>query len=107
VQYSGHDSHSIDGDLPSTISGLLEDTDLLQGLENGPLDTGSGILVVRRPVSSSVGTSVKLGKSTNTNVLPQVDVTGDGSWIVARMIKRKSGFYSTCLFRFYDVPART
>ena len=70
-------SLSVNADLPSTVSGLLEHTDLLQRLEDGPLDTGSGVLVVRGPVSTSVGTSVELGESTNTDVLPEVDVSGD------------------------------
>lgn len=70
-------SLSVNADLPSAVSGLLEHTDLLQRLEDGPLDTGSGVLVVRGPVSTSVGTSVELGESTDTDVLPEVDVSGD------------------------------
>lgn len=70
-------SLSVNADLPSTVSGLLEHTNLLQRLEDGPLDTGSGVLVVRGPVSTSVGTSVELGESTDTDVLPEVDVSGD------------------------------
>lgn len=74
-----HSRHSlsVNADLPSAVSGLLEHTDLLQRLEDGPLDTGSGVLVVRGPVSTSVGTSVELGESTDTDVLPEVDVSGD------------------------------
>ena len=71
------DSLSVDADLPATVSGLLEHTDLLQRLEDGPLDTGSGVLVVRGPVSTTVGTSVELGEGTDTDVLPEVDVSGD------------------------------
>ena len=84
-------SLSVDADLPSTVGGLLEHTDLLQRLEDGPLDTGSGVLVVRGPVSTTVGTTVELGEGTNTDVLPQVDVSGD------RGCERASGIVSGLL----------
>ena len=79
IAWNHHLRHSlsVNADLPSTVSGLLEHTDLLQRLEDGPLNTGSGVLVVRGPVSTSVGTSVELGESTDTDVLPEVDVSGD------------------------------
>jgi hypothetical protein len=88
----GLHSLSVNADLPSTVGGLLEHTDLLQRLEDGPLDTGSGVLVVRGPVSTTVGTTIELGEGTNTDVLPQVDVSGDRG--CERASEITSGFFS-------------
>lgn len=72
---------SVNRDSSTSVGGLLQDTDLLQGLDDGSLNTGRGVLVVRRSVSSSVLTTVKLGQSADTDVLSQVDVSGDGGCV--------------------------
>ena len=56
----------------------LEDTDLLQRLNNGALDTGGRIAVVAWLCAAAVLGAVELGEGANTNVLAEVDVTGDG-----------------------------
>lgn len=71
-------SLTINRDSSTTVRGLLQDTDLLEGLDDGSLDTGGGVLVVRGSVSSSVLASVELGEGSDTDVLSQVDVSGDG-----------------------------
>lgn len=73
------DAHSILADLPASVRGGLKHTNLLKRLDNGPLDTGGGVTVVGRSGASSVLSTVELGKGTDTNVLPEVDVSGDGS----------------------------
>jgi hypothetical protein len=70
---------SVNGDSSTSVRGLLQDTNLLQRLDDGSLNTSGGVLVVRRSVSSSVLTTVELGKGSDTDVLSQVDVSGDGS----------------------------
>lgn len=57
----------------------LKDTDLLEGLADTSLDGTGGVTVVGGSRSSSVLSTVELGKSTDTNVLSEVDVSGDGS----------------------------
>lgn len=56
----------------------LEDTDLLQRLEDGSLNTLGRVAVVAWSDTSSVLGTVELGKSTDTNVLSEVDVSGNG-----------------------------
>ena len=63
----------------STVVGLFEDTDFFEGLTDPSLDTGRALCVVRGAVSSSVTATVKFCESTNTDVLAEVYVTGDGS----------------------------
>lgn len=74
------DAHSVLADLPASVRGSLKHTNLLKRLDNGPLDTSGGVTVVGRSSTSSVLGTVELGKSTDTDVLPEVDVSGDGSY---------------------------
>jgi len=67
------------GDSSSTVLGLFEDTDLLEGLADLALDAGGRITVVRGAVSATVLATVKLGEGTDTDILAEVDVTSDGS----------------------------
>ena len=63
------DSHSILADFSSTVGSGFKDTNLLEGLDNGSLDTSGRVSVVRWSDSSSVLGSVELGKSSNTHGL--------------------------------------
>jgi hypothetical protein len=56
----------------------LEDTDLLEGLDDVALDTGGRVAVVAGLDTTAVLGAVELGEGTNTNVLAEVDVTGNG-----------------------------
>ena len=58
----------------------LKHTDLLEGLDNVSLDTLGRVAVVAWSGSSSVLGSVQLGERTDTDVLSEVDVSGDRSW---------------------------
>jgi hypothetical protein len=61
---------AVNGDAATTTgSVLLEDTDLLEGLENLALDRAGGVGVVRGAVTAVGGTTVELLESTNTDVL--------------------------------------
>lgn len=58
----------------------LENTNLLQRLNDVSLDTLGRVSVVTRSHSSSVLGSVELGKSTDTDVFSEVDVSSDGGY---------------------------
>lgn len=72
------DSLSVLADPPSTVRCRLEHTNLLEGLNDVPLNTGSGIAVVAWAGTAAVLGTVKLGESADTDVLAEVDVTGNG-----------------------------
>jgi hypothetical protein len=55
----------------------LEDTDLLESLDNVPLHTGRRVTVVAGAGAASLLGTVQLGKGTDTDVLAEVDVAGD------------------------------
>jgi len=65
-------------DLPASVRVRLKDTDLFKGLNNVSLNTLSGIAVVAWAGSSAVLGSVELREGTDTNVLSEVNVTGNG-----------------------------
>ena len=71
-------SLSVLGDSSSSVGVVLEDSDLLEGLADVPLDRGRGVGVVGGSDSSSVLASVELGERSDTNVLSEVDVSSDG-----------------------------
>jgi hypothetical protein len=74
----GLNSHAILADLPASVGSRLEDTNLLEGLNDSSLDTGGGVSVVGWSGTPSVLGSVELGEGTDTDRLSEVDVTGDG-----------------------------
>jgi hypothetical protein len=78
-----YNAHSILADLSATVGSGLKNTDLLEGLNDSSLNTGGRVSVVGGSDSSSVLGSVKLGKGSNTHGLSEVDVSGNGGWIVS------------------------
>lgn len=56
---------------------LLDDTDLLEGLEHLAVDTGGGVNVVRGAGSTVSRGTVDSAELADTDGLAQVDVTGD------------------------------
>jgi hypothetical protein len=56
---------------------LLQDTNLLQGLEDLTVDGTRGINMVRRTRATVDSTTVNLVQGTDTNTLADVDVTGN------------------------------
>ena len=58
---------------------LLQDTDLLEGLEDLSVNRSGSIDVVRWAGSTVTGRSVDLAKTTDTDGFAEVDVAGDGS----------------------------
>lgn len=67
------------GNSSTTLVRELQNTNLGQGLNDLSVD-GSGSIGVSVGSETSVdGTTVQLVQLTNTNLLSQVDVTGDGS----------------------------
>lgn len=71
-------THAILRDLASAVGVSLEDTDLLESLDDVALDTGGRVAVVAGLDSAAVLGAVKLGEGTDTDVLAKVDVTGNG-----------------------------
>ena len=70
-------------DLSTTPWGDLNDTDLLKSLNDLSVDGPRSIDVLRRSDTSVLGVTVKLVQLTNTDLLSQVDVSGDrGSTLV-------------------------
>jgi hypothetical protein len=57
---------------------LLENTNLLKGLEDLALDGTGGIDVVARARATVLGRAVHLAETANTDGLTEVDVTGNG-----------------------------
>ncbi len=67
------------GDAAATlVLVLLEDTDLLKGLEDLALDSTGGVNVVGGAGTTVLGRAVDLTQAANTDGLAEVDVTGDG-----------------------------
>jgi hypothetical protein len=58
----------------------LKDTDLLERLDNVALDTGGRVAVVAGADTTTVLGAVELGEGANTDVLAEVDVTGNGRY---------------------------
>lgn len=71
-------THAVLRDLASTVGVSLKDTDLLEGLDDVALDTGGRVAVVAGLDTTAVLGAVELGEGTNTDVLAEVDVTGNG-----------------------------
>lgn len=65
-------------DSPSTLLVLLNNTNLLQSLEDLSVDRPRGINVVRWPRSPILLSTVDLSEGADTNRLAEVDVTGYG-----------------------------
>jgi hypothetical protein len=82
LEHSGGDTvkvtHAVLRDLAATVGVGLKDTDLLERLDNVALDTGGGVAVVAGADTTAVLGAVELGEGANTDVLAEVDVTGDG-----------------------------
>lgn len=55
----------------------LEDTNLLERLDNVALDAGGRVAVVAGLDAAAVLGAVELGEGTDTDVLAEVDVAGD------------------------------
>lgn len=68
---------------------LLKDTDSLEGLNDGTLDTSGGVTVVTGADTTAVLATVELGEGTDTDVLAEVDVTGDGGCDVSKCAERR------------------
>ena len=64
---------------PATVIGLLEDTDLFQGLADLALDGSGGVCVVRRTVTASVAAAVEFYEFANADVFAKVNMPCDGS----------------------------
>lgn len=71
-------SLSVLGDSSATLGALLNDTNLLQSLQNLSVDRAGSISVVRRSGSSVDGVAVSLVQSADTNILSKVNVSSDG-----------------------------
>lgn len=57
---------------------LLEHANLLERLHDFSLDRSRSVLVVRRSLSSVLGTTVNFSQPADADVLAEVDMTGDG-----------------------------
>lgn len=67
------------GDAAATlVLVLLNDANLLEGLEDLAVDGAGGIDVVAGAVATVLGSAVNLAETANTNGLAEVDVAGDG-----------------------------
>ena len=64
---------------PATVIGLLEDTDLFQGLADLALDGSGGVCMVRRTVTASVAAAVEFYEFANADVFAKVNMPCDGS----------------------------
>lgn len=71
-------THAILRDLAAAVGVGLKDTDLLERLDNVALDTGGRVAVVAGADTTTVLGAVELGEGANTDVLAEVDVTGNG-----------------------------
>lgn len=56
----------------------LDNTDLLEGLQDLAVDLAGGVDVVRGPRAAVLGRAVHLAEATDTDGLAEVDVAGDG-----------------------------
>lgn len=67
------------GDAAATlVLVLLNDANLLEGLEDLAVDGAGGVNVVRGAVAAVLGGAVDLAEAANTDGLAEVDVAGDG-----------------------------
>lgn len=67
------------GDAAATlVLVLLNDANLLEGLEDLAVDGAGGIDVVAGAVATVLGSAVDLAETANTDGLAEVDVAGDG-----------------------------
>lgn len=67
------------GDAAATlVLVLLNDANLLEGLEDLAVDGAGGIDVVAGAVATVLGSAVNLAETANTDGLAEVDVAGDG-----------------------------
>lgn len=66
------------GNLATTIAVLLQQVQLLQGLDGLAVDGARGILVVGWASAAALLATVDQVQGTNTNSRAQVNVTGDG-----------------------------
>ena len=67
------------GDAAATlVLVVLEDIDLLEGLEDLTVDGSRGVNVVGGTVAAVLGRAVDLAQTVDTDGLAEVDVTGDG-----------------------------
>lgn len=67
------------GDTAATLLLIvLEDTDLLEGLENLAVNGARGVDVVGGTAATVLGSAVDATKTANTNSLAEVDVAGNG-----------------------------
>ena len=66
-------------DAAAAVVGLLEDTDLLERLEDLAVNGSGGVDVVGGARATVLGGAVNLPQTANTNGLAHVDVAGNGS----------------------------
>ena len=67
------------GDAAATlVLVVLEDIDLLEGLEDLTVDGARGVDVVGGTVAAVLGRAMDLAQTVDTDGLAEVDVTGDG-----------------------------
>jgi hypothetical protein len=66
------------GDSSAAVLGLFQDTNLLESLDNSSVDRAGGVLVVGWSGATVDSVTVMLVESANTNVLVEVDVSGNG-----------------------------
>lgn len=71
-------THAVLRDLAATVGVSLKDTNLLEGLDDVALDTGGRVAVVAGADTAAVLGAVELGERADTDVLAEVDVTGNG-----------------------------
>lgn len=91
-------THAVLRDLAATVGVGLKDTNLLEGLDNVALDTGGRVAVVAGADTAAVLGAVELGEGTDTDVLAEVDVTGNGRCmlvgVLSSMISESCGWRS-------------
>jgi hypothetical protein len=68
---------SLAGDATATLGGLLNELELLEGLDDLAGNRAGGIGVVRRAGSAVLTTTVHALQSTNTSTGTDVEVTGN------------------------------
>lgn len=66
------------GDATTTLEAVLNDTDLLESLEDLAVDGAGGVDVVAGARATVLLSSVDLAETTDTDRLAHVDVAGDG-----------------------------
>lgn len=74
------DLHAVLGDLPAAVGASLKDTNLLEALDDGSLDTSRRVGVVGWAGAAALGSAVQLGERANTDLLSQVDVAGNSGY---------------------------